>query len=96
MGFQPKTILAACANLATVTFDTTGLGSGGISWSAANSKNGKNWAVNRCSRVLMEGMRARGFPCCPHGHLPCQPWATPSPTVRSGLILALMPSLMIP
>jgi hypothetical protein len=37
MGFQPKTILAACASLATVTFDTTGLGSGGISHRALSS-----------------------------------------------------------
>ena len=43
MGFQPKTVLAGCANLATVTFDTTGIGSGGISWGAATSLNGKGY-----------------------------------------------------
>jgi hypothetical protein len=37
MGFQPKTIFAAGANLATVTFDTTGIGSGGISHRALSS-----------------------------------------------------------
>lgn len=43
MGFQPESGLAACANLAAVTFDTPGIGSGGISSSAATSTNGVSY-----------------------------------------------------